>query len=386
MNCSEFRDMLDRYDSLNELEMKVFEKHSETCEECRQELDFYRSIISVTASLPIPKQPDNLAELVNKRIDSEPRFIKVCHSIVFELKNNTRRYATFAACIALGLVVGLNQGYISDRLKTPDDSGVISEKTEASQTETPVISPKQEIKRDKEVTPVPIAEKPSETKAPERKTTEQLKKEALEGISQPTQKPQPSATPSDKKTDTNTKNTQAVKQNSTTKSVEVTQPPKEAIKPTADIVTEPTTAPTNPAVSESETASNVSKLPSGRYELPDETEPEEAVTSPKANVGDYEIYMGTGEVAYAYDDEPQAESLKQYRMIAGYDKLSIENENIGTVKSLMEDYGVAYKDDHYEMSYDAFASFLSALKEANIDYDYVQLYDGENVAFKIMSR
>ena len=45
MVCKDFFDLLDNYESLNENQHNELELHAQSCENCRNELEFFKSII-----------------------------------------------------------------------------------------------------------------------------------------------------------------------------------------------------------------------------------------------------------------------------------------------------------------------------------------------------
>ena len=126
MQCDEFREHLDNYESLTDSEKHTLEDHAKECESCREELEFMLSVISVTKNLPEIKAPDDFIERLNERIDREDRkqIVGRYRTIKFEWK----RYGSVAACLLLAAVVGVNgRNIVSDMTDTK--GGVISEST-----------------------------------------------------------------------------------------------------------------------------------------------------------------------------------------------------------------------------------------------------------------
>lgn len=143
MICSEFFELLDNYESITDEQRIEMEKHTAECETCRKELEFFKSIISNLESIPSPKAPETLIEKVNAKLDAEK-------TAVIGFRWNFRVLSTVAACLAIGLAVGINNGYIKETITDRGTDGVISE--------TVVSTP--------EEADVPVNEVASETEAP----------------------------------------------------------------------------------------------------------------------------------------------------------------------------------------------------------------------------
>ena len=96
------------------------EKHTSECETCRKEFEFFKSVISNLASIPSPEAPKTLIDKVNAKLDAE-------NTVVVGFKWNFRVLSTVAACLAIGLAVGINNGYIKDAITDNGTEGVISQ-------------------------------------------------------------------------------------------------------------------------------------------------------------------------------------------------------------------------------------------------------------------
>lgn len=121
MICGEFCELLDNYESLSEKDRTEMENHASKCETCRSEYEFFKSIISISSSIPSPKAPDTLIDKVNAKLDAEAAASK-------RFGLNLRIISGVAACLAIGLAVGVNNGYIKEHIENTDTDGVISEK------------------------------------------------------------------------------------------------------------------------------------------------------------------------------------------------------------------------------------------------------------------
>ena len=107
MICSEFAELLDRYELLTDAERCELEKHASECEKCQSELEFFKSITSISTSIPLPKAPDTLIDEVNARLDAKP---------IIRFRPNVRILSTIAACLVLGISVGVNNGFIKKNI------------------------------------------------------------------------------------------------------------------------------------------------------------------------------------------------------------------------------------------------------------------------------
>lgn len=401
MNCSEFGELLDNFAALDESRRKEMEEHAAECEQCQNELEFYKSIIAITASLPFPEPPNNLIESVNKRIDGESKAKRLFNNIVFEVRNNSRRYAAIAACLALGLVVGFNSSYIRDRLSDNDNGGVISEQTETTGREKPEKDKMPEITHTAEPKASEKAEKPEYSTKPvesttyPRKTTEELKTEALAASDKPTAKstaaPKATAKPAQKQTVERkaslTRPTvtipKSVSVSATAKPKETEAPKPAAVTPAAVEISE---APTENIVADDTNSGKYSRIAHGNYAIPNnETAKTNQQEYTDGNVDDYSIKSDGNEVAMTSVEAMQTET-KEY-VIAGYDKVIVSSADAERARTLIDSSGIGYSNDHYQASYDSFYAFLGLLQENGIDYSYVQQYGGgDGVAFKLVSR
>ena len=123
MICSEFRELLDRYESIDELDRECMDAHCDFCDDCRNEMEFFKSITAISASIPCPAPPKTLIAEVNAKLDK-----MAVAPVGGRTKSwSIKQYATLAACLAVGIAVGVNGGYIKDRLSDNSGDDVISE-------------------------------------------------------------------------------------------------------------------------------------------------------------------------------------------------------------------------------------------------------------------
>ena len=140
MDCSEFKEMLENYEELTDIQQEVLEDHAAVCESCREELEFFKSMINTVGTLPKLKAPKSLIFDINKRIDEE-KIEKPKNRLFVHIRKYGYRYSAAAACIAIMAVVGIENSDLINRMMY-HDNGVISE---VSDTGIPSISP--EVKR-----------------------------------------------------------------------------------------------------------------------------------------------------------------------------------------------------------------------------------------------
>ncbi len=201
MVCSEFLEMLDNYELLTDSQRMELEKHICECESCKNEYAMFMSIVKATSSIPMPKAPKSLIDDVNARIDSEK-------PTVIGFKPNLRILSTVAACLAIGLAVGINNGYIRKNIEPKNTDGVISEVVETA-TEPPEVietaEPEPEITsvETKEDVAEPIVTqaveentvKPTNTPATSTPTATQKATSTPTPTTEPIQTQSPTATP-----------------------------------------------------------------------------------------------------------------------------------------------------------------------------------------------
>jgi hypothetical protein len=128
MNCNEFADMLDSYASLSEDEMRAVEEHTLHCDKCKEELEFMRSMIDTTSSLPPIEPPEDFLDKLNARLDKEIEQESKLTRFVRRSRPYIGRYGAVAACFAVAVAVGVNADMLVSRMNNSDD-GVISRTT-----------------------------------------------------------------------------------------------------------------------------------------------------------------------------------------------------------------------------------------------------------------
>lgn len=131
MLCSEFRELLDRYESIDELDRECMDAHCDFCDDCRSEMEFFKAITNISASIPCPAPPKTLIAEVNAKLDT-----MAVAPVGGKTKSwSIKQYATLAACLAVGIAVGINGGYIKDRLSDNSGDGVITQTVISTETE-----------------------------------------------------------------------------------------------------------------------------------------------------------------------------------------------------------------------------------------------------------
>ena len=329
MVCKDFFDLLDNYESLNENQHNELELHAQSCENCRNELEFFKSIILTSASIPCPPPPKTLISDINERLDNEPvlsGFAKFKNTI----RDNSKSLATVAACLVLGLTVGLNSGYIKDSLQGDNSDGVINETThnnsgevKPENTEETVISENKSNKAGN-----------NGTKESAKKQKENSEKKAEVGSA--TVKPTKTATQEPKAE---------------------TKATAKPVKPTAKPVvgTQTTQSPENTPVTEP-----IKELPT---------------------VDDYLLADGEAQVAY------QSENVKKRRTVESTmsDYLIVECDDSNAIESTLNEIGVKNGEGYYMTSRENFYELMDRLNTQGVKYSCDLNYSsGERIAFKLI--
>lgn len=362
MNCSGFRELLDNYEGLDEIQLNELEKHTEQCAECRRELEFFKSIIQTTASIPMVDPPKDLLDRINERIDSESASAHTVSRIVYGIRDNARRYASIAACLMVGLAVGVNSEYIKDRLTDNKDGGVIST----------TVHDTKESSTDEPGTAVP-----AETEASDEVRSETTKKPAKKKKPVSSFKPKVNAIPA--------KTAAPSRQNTPTVI------PKPAVEAKATEAAIP--AVTEAAASATEQATpNVTVRSLGNYKIVQSyTLPQEetaaAETEAPTEITDVESYaLRTESYQIATSNySTQVNSVSPEQTIS--DKIIIGAADAETVSGFMSRLGITYNNGYYMTSMNKFYELLMLMDEAGIAHDYVQQYSTDaKITFKLILR
>jgi hypothetical protein len=373
MDCSQFRKYLDNYENLDDLQLKFLHEHAEVCEDCRSELDFFNSVINTVASVPVPEMPADFIEQVNKRIDAEP----AKKGFIYNFSIASKKYAAVAACIAIGLVVGLNRTDIEDKLNGTDDSGVIkSEVATAIPTELPVVPTEK-------ATQTPAAEEgvSVETEKVTVPTVKPTAKPTVKPMQKPVSKPEAKATV--KPTVKPVVKTELEQTEKTTANVVVpTVPVQEPEKKTSEAKVQETN--TDKPVSVVATAENVEKnytIEREEYYVPENEDVTVAVTA-EPDVSSYSLATAEPETKYSYREQPTVTPVAS-TAIADY--LLVSAEDIDAVVSILNDLGIARAHGLYMTQTNNFYELLARLGDRNISYDYsVKYTTGDKISFKIL--
>ena len=328
MICSDFCELLDSYESLTNEQRMDLENHATQCETCRKELEFFKSVINISASIPAPEAPKSLIENVNAKLDAES-------TTVIGFKWNFRVLSTIAACLAIGLAVGINNEYIKGVMTQPDTDGVI--------TETVITS-------EEDVSSTDIDEVVSQvSQTPEPKAKVQ--------VAEPVKKAP----------------------------VVASEPIKPTVKPVVDrVVSRPqyTQIPVNVVATQAPLKEEADKVVS--TPVPEKTEVDEPVakptTEPEHNVEEYAIKDDGPQIAYGhYNVEP---SKRAPSAISDY--LHVGSNDMGTVVSTMSEMGVKNSGGYYMTSRQNFYDLIDRLSDEGVGYECdLQYNSGENISFRL---
>ena len=376
MDCQKFSAMLDSYANLDDEQIKELEEHAMNCKKCRLELEFFRSIISTAADLPTIEPPADLLSRINDELDKQNSHIGVrtIDRITRNVRVNIRRYATAAACLLVGVIVGLNSGMIIDSLEGKDSGGVIREQVDrTSGTSESEIAPSEEntVSVTEAVPKMPLA-----TSVPLSPTNMPVKKESENKTSVSDMMPKSSGdvfTP-----------VQTSKPGSEEKPVWTAPAETSVVSTAAPVTTEPPVI--SEPVKEPEPKADESNkyVMSSEYHMPDEYSyngekdvTEEEVTE-QPGVESYSL--ATEEAEYSYVDESTAS--RSANINPG--QLIIDVSSVDRVVSIMNELGVENSGVAYVASADIFYALLDRLEAAGIEYSYTQNDSGDNISFKII--
>lgn len=133
MDCEKFKEYLDNYANLTNDEKLEMNEHAAHCEQCREEMDFFLSIIAVSASLPQIEPPVDFMDKLNERIDKEERSAaNIARKLAANVRKNWKQYTAAAACFALIVTVTANRSMFMDVMDNDSgDTGVITEVTDS---------------------------------------------------------------------------------------------------------------------------------------------------------------------------------------------------------------------------------------------------------------
>lgn len=412
MKCDDFRKMLDEFATLDDGKMKQLNLHAEVCEECHGELEFLKSIINVSSSLPFPEPPVDLVTKVNDRIDKESVLTGRIIAVRRHLGRYIKQYSTVAACLALGLAIGLNSGNVKKYISGEENNGVISERTVSDNT-VPKPAEKDEADENKEVTQ-------ADNSGVKEESTQKAEKSLPVPSIQPNLKVKVPSTPSvtvapqptvgynssaDNKTEQNTQNNKSEqksaiigksaetsaasvnvtenKNDTQTTAIQQEQKQNTTVTDAPTIVTEVPEANITESAEESEFGTY--RIARGNYHLPEgyslntHTSATSAPETYSLNSEDYGIA-----VAQADEGEvPPGIGVKSSLS----DKVIINSDDAERVSEIISEMNFAYSSGSYMAISSEFYKLLGRLDEEGIQYDYTLEYNtSENISFKIVTR
>lgn len=343
MNCAQFAQFLDEYESLDAMRKAELKEHCAQCEECAKEYDFFMSMLNAAKTMPPIKADDSFLTNLNARIDKEIVNAPVHKNVWEHVKLNAHRYSAAAACAALIAVVGVNNADFIEKITNPltdaDIAPVVSETPEDNSDAltgliiTSTLDPKQ-------------SEQPAPTAAATASPVESAA---------PTAKPVVTVKPS---TQTTPRVTNAPAQ---VNRISATQKPTQA--PVATQVPAPVETPTAIKAEEIPAVASVSEtnepymMQQGEYELPGRT-----AAAPKNS----DVASG-----YSLDNTPNY--------------LKVAQADMERVRNLISQYSEDNNGDIYLMKAENIAHILAILSNEGIEFDdaLVSTADG-NVAFKLI--
>lgn len=410
MDCKAFSDLLDNYANLTKDEISMLEEHAAVCESCGKELEFFKSIINVTASLPQAEPPADLLDRINDEIDRQSKPLLFLNKVYYNVKANVKQYSTVAACLLVGLVVGLNNGSISNMLhheptnRNTDAEPSVSENYKPSDFNEPVSSVEEEIEHNQAAPStteavvsafppkLPVTGKLSDKTDKTNTTAVALApaiNPALSGFSSSYPvKREPISGSSKKSTYGNSYAASNPASPNTQKpaATEYTMPSLPATEAPVSTPYQSASYNEEPVQNESST-DEVTATPSienytlarGAYSIQEDeyayTEPE---PTPDDTIGVDDYAISTESLQVALADTSSKDVV--------YDKLFILQGDISTVFEIIGNYNVSYVDSHYEASLSEFHEFLSSLDNAGIYYSYTCMRGEEATVWFTISK
>lgn len=349
MVCQDFFDLLDNYELLDETQRNELENHASLCPECNKELEFFRSIIETSATIFCPQPPKTLISDINARLDREGSDIGPFARFRYNIRTNTRGLATIAACLAVGAAVGLNSGYIKDRLTDTGSDGVINETV----GETSAPEAFSEIRET-------LANSSDETET----RTDSVK---ASGVTEGEAK-------SDLSLNSKTTISGAAVQSSVNSKPAETNTPQSTKNPS-------TVSARNDAASEVSSPIDTLEIHE-EYHLP-KNEVATATEEPtdEEDINSYSIANANVQYAYGFEDIPQ----RNANMVYLHDYLSIDTGDVGTVVSAMSEMGVKNSGDCFMTSRENFYRLLDRLNSQGVKYTCDLTYNSsDRISFKLM--
>lgn len=337
MICSEFLDLLDSYETLDEKQHTSLCNHAALCENCHKELEFFKSIIETSASIPYPAPPKTLIADINARLDREPVVLSRVARFKYNIRANSRGLATVAACLAVGVAVGLNSAYIKDRLQDDSTDGIIKETVtenagNGSSTQVPAVINTAEPDIAKETA---ASQKTASVKKDEKPASSE-NKDASKNVRV---------------------NTDAVSVKETQKPAASTQKPETDDSDNRYEISEEYYVPQNEVAQATQTPDN------------------------EPDVNDYSIADGDIQIAYGYYNVPKR-SVTTNSMS---DYLFVESRDMGAVVSTMSEMGVRNAEGYYMTSRTNFYELMDRLNSQGVKYSCDLKYSsGDKISFKLI--
>ena len=147
--CEKFNKLLDKLienDDISDEDKAFMEKHSCSCDTCKQELGFVKSITKTLHDLPKLEVPSDFKDKVNARIDTELKITPI-KRFAGHIVRNGGRYSAVAACLVLAVVIGFGPMNIADNMQTGENTPAVmetnspTEHTIASASAVPEVTP-----------------------------------------------------------------------------------------------------------------------------------------------------------------------------------------------------------------------------------------------------
>lgn len=380
MKCSEFAQLLDNYASLDQKQLDELEQHAAECDKCRHELEFFRMITETTASLTSPIPPSDLIDKINYRIDNEPEQ-RIFVSVMENIRGNLRHYAMVAACLVVGVIVGLNSKMMNERISGTDNDGIIKSEIHTSENGTDQVSENNTESVDNSadsvnapvLTPqmpdpaIPADNNQSDTNTARPETDNSVNSNQISVKS---------AAPTGAKNESPGYSYNVPEQaDVSTVQPETKQQPSDDVQYTQPAVNNNNTvAPSLTTETVPDQSDDLYTVERDGYHLPEETQ--EAVPDSMVNeVESYSLAQNENTEEYGYSAQNSEVSP---------DQLAVSYDDVDRVISILSEFSIENNGEACVASSADFGAFLSRLDAEEIEYNYIPRGgSGDTVKFRI---
>lgn len=379
MKCSEFAQLLDTYANLDQKQLDELEQHAAECDKCREELEFFRMITETTASLASPIPPSDLIDKINDRIDNEPKQ-RMFVSVMENIRVNLRHYAMVAACLVVGVIVGLNSKMMNERISGTDNDGVIKSEIHTSENGTDQVSENNtesvNNSADSVNSPVLTPQMPEPTISVDNNqlNTKIVRPETDNSVNENKKSVKPAAPVEAKNESSGYSYNVPKKADLSTAQPETKQQPSNEVQYTQAAANDNTVALSETMETVPEQSDDLYTVERDGYHLPEETQ--ETVSDSTVNeVESYSLVQNENTEEYGYSAQNSEVSP---------DQLAVSYDDADRVISILSEFSIENNGEACVSSSADFEAFLSRLDAEGVEYNYIPRGgSGDTVIFRI---